>query len=81
MTQTDFLNLNLYEKDLYIRQNGTELTSCITSFGELQSFVFYEIDSFFVEKIYDMKLLCLSEINIITEKEIYKKYVEISLLE
>ncbi|NCT17916.1 MAG: hypothetical protein COW66_13195 [Flavobacteriaceae bacterium CG18_big_fil_WC_8_21_14_2_50_34_36] len=80
MTQTNFLKLELEEKHLYLRQNGLELASCITSFGKFQNYVFYEVDNFFVEEIYDMKLLCLSEINIITEKEVYQKYIDISLL-
>tara|TARA_R110000850_G_scaffold218852_3_gene344466 strand:+ start:69659 stop:69901 length:243 start_codon:yes stop_codon:yes gene_type:complete len=80
MTQTDFLKLELEEKHLYLLQNGTELASCITSFGEFQNYVFYSMDNFFVEEIYDMKLLCLSEINIISEKEVYEKYIDISLL-
>ncbi len=80
MTQTNFLKLELEEKHLYLRQNGLELASRITSFGKFQNYVFYEVDNFFVEEIYDMKLLCLSEINIITEKEVYQKYIDISLL-
>ena len=80
MYPVEFLELDLEERRCYIRQHGTELASCLTSFGELQNYVFYAVDDFFVEEIYDMNLQCLIEINIISEKEVYDKYVEKSLL-